>query len=897
VTVADPSPWSGSPGGFRRWLRLPRNRSQAAQDVSDEIAFHLTMREEKFRAAGLSHEDAARRARERFGDARIVADDCIAIDVETIRAERREDFAGSLWQDARYAVRALARTPAFTAAALLTLALGIGATTAAFSVVYGVLLRPLPFAEPERLVQIWETSTRTGAEHNPVSVLNYEDWTRQTRSFSAMVAYAFNRYTLTGQGDAESVQGSQTYGDALGVLGVRPLMGRGITLADARQDAVVLSEGLWRRRFGANPEVIGTSIRLNGEPYTVVGIMPASFTFPRNDVELWTGYRTILTDPLWGQSRGRRFQRVIARLKPGVTLAAANTDVNGVANALAKQYPDANANGGAVAVSLREQMVGDSQRTLLVLFAAVVCVLLIGCANVAHLLLARTSARERELAVRSALGAGRGRLVRQLLTESLVLAAGGGALGAGLAYASVWALRTLNAEAVPRPEAVRVDAWALGFCAVAVAITAVLVGIVPALRATRRSLAESMRAGGRGAGLGARHHATQNLLVTVEVGLSLVLLVGAGLLLRSFDRLRHVDAGVEPAGVTTMLVVAPPGIYKTPAAINTFFDRVTEQVAALPGVQSVGLCDCLPPDQVRSTTALVIEGAPNESGALPFVNATHASAGYFGTVRIPVIAGRGFTAADRIGAPTVAVVNRMLATKLLHATARGTEALGKRVSFDGTNWMTVVGVVGDVHYEGLAAPVVPAIYTAVAQDPEPGQNLMIRVAGDLLRVVPSVRRVVAGIDSRVAPSRIASLEGVIADSLTGERFNAVLLGAFAGLAFVLAAVGIYGVVAYGVTQRLREMGVRLALGARGADVVRMVVTGSLRPVVAGVAIGLVTAGAAARVLERMLYGTSVHEPAVYVVVSVGLVAVAAAAAWLPGRRAASADPMAVLRGE
>jgi putative ABC transport system permease protein len=387
------------------------------------------------------------------------------------------------------------------------------------------------------------------------------------------------------------------------------------------------------------------------------------------------------------------------------------------------------------------------------------------------------------------------------------------------------------------------------------------------------------------------------LLVTVEVGLSLVLLVGAGLLLRSFDRLRHVDAGVEPSGVSTMLVVAPPGIYKTPESITMFFDRVTEQVAGLPGVQQVGLCDCLPPDQVRSTTALLIEGAPNDPAGLPFVNATHASPGYFGALKIPVITGRTFTAADRRGTPTVAVVNRALATKLLGATPRGTEALGRRVSFGDSNWVTVVGVVGDVHYEGLAAPVVPAIYTAVAQDPSPGQNLLIRVAGDPVQIVPSVRRVIAGIDSRVAPSRVASLEGVIAESLTGERFNTALLGAFAALAFVLAAVGIYGVVAYGVTQRLREMGVRLALGARGSDVVGMVVAGSLRLVLVGVVMGLAAAGAAARVLERLLYGTSVHEPAVYVVVSVGLVAVAAVAAWLPGRRAASADPMAVLRGE
>src|SRR5688500_9254293 len=686
-----------SPRGFRRWLRLPRSRAQAARDVNDEIAFHLAMREEKLRAAGLPPDDATRRARQRFGDARTVAEQCVAIDVETIRAERREDMASSLWQDARYAVRALSRTPAFTLAALVTLALGIGATTAVFSVVYGVLLRPLPYAEPDRLVQLWEQSTRTGNDRNPVSVLNYRDWTTQTRAFSAMAAYAFNRYTLTGSGDAESVQGTQIYGDASSVLGVQPLMGRSIRAEDARQDVVVLSEGLWRRRYGADPAIVGTSIRMNGEPYAVVGIMPASFGFPRPDVELWTGYRTILADPDWGESRGRRFQRVIARLKPGVTVQAAAADVNAVAQRLAAQYPDDNAGGGATAVALGEQLVGDARRPLVVLFGAVACVLLIGCANVAHLLLARTAARGRELAVRAALGAERSRLVRQLLTESLVLSAVGGVVGVGLAYAGVWALRTFNDAAIPRPEAVQVDGWVLAFSAVAIVVTAMLVGLGPALRATRRNLADSVRDGGRGAGVGTRQRATQGMLVTAEVALSLVLLVGAGLLLRRFDRLRRVDTGVDAGGVATLPSAAPPARYPTPERRNDFFDRVTERVATLPGVTAVGLCDCLPPDEVRVTTSLFVDGASREVAELPLVNGVHAGANYFGALRVPVVAGRAFTSADRIGAPPVAVVNRVLETKPLSWGPTGTEALGKRVSLNGTTWRTVVGVVGDVH--------------------------------------------------------------------------------------------------------------------------------------------------------------------------------------------------------
>jgi putative ABC transport system permease protein len=885
------------PEGFRRWLRLPRSRARAAQDVSDEIAFHLAMRAEKLRATGLPEEEAQRRARERFGDASTVAERCVSIDLDAMYAERREDVARSLWQDIRYASRALRRAPAFTIAALVTLALGIGATTTVFSIVYGVLLRPLPYREPDRLVMLWEQSARTGNDRNPVSVPNYQDWLAQTRGFSGIAAYAYNRYTLTGAGEAEQVQGTQLFGDAFAVLGVRPLAGRGIGLADARSNVVVLSDGLWRRRFGADPAILGASIRMNGEPYTVVGIMPASFQFPRPDVELWTGYRTLLNDPAWAEARGRRFQRVIARLKPGVTVAAAASDVNVVANRLAAQFPDANAGGGATAVSLRDELVGNWQRALLVLFGAVACVLLIGCANVAHLLLARTAARERELAVRAALGAGRGRLVRQLLTESLVVASAGGALGVALAYVALRALRTFSADVLPLADAVRVDAWALAFCVGAVGVTAILVGLVPALRATRRSLAESVRDGGRGAGAGTRQRTTQAALVVAEVGLSVVLLVGAGLLLRSFDRLRRVDTGVDATGVVTMLLVAPPSRYPTPDETNAFFDRVTEGVSTLPAVQSVGLCDCLPPTQVRTTTSLFIDGESRGDAARPLVNAIRVGGRYFGALGIRVLTGRAFTSADRFGAPAVGIVNRTLAVKLLHTDASGSAALGRRVSYDGSNWATIVGVVDDVHYDGLAATVMPGIYTPLAQQPEPGYNLIVRTAGEPMTLVPAIRRVIAGTDPEIAPSFIASLEGAITDSLAGERFNSALLGAFAGIAFVLAAVGIYGVVAYGVSQRQREMGVRIALGAQGADVVRMVVAESLRPVLVGVAFGLLAAAASTRVLQRMLYGTSVHELDVYLLVPLALVVVAAAAAWLPGRRAAGADPMAALRAE
>jgi putative ABC transport system permease protein len=884
------------PDGFRRVFRLPASPARVERDVDEEIAFHLAMREERLRAAGVPPDEARRVARKRFGDVDRVADECRVIDAEQVRVRRRSEILASIWQDARYGARSLLRAPAFAASALLTLALGIGATTAVFSVVYGVLLRPLPYAEPERLVQLWETSTRTPGDRNPVSVPNYRDWTASSQSFTAMLAYAFNRYTITGEGTPEQIQGLTLLGDAWAVLGVRPLLGRGISLDDARAHTVVLSEGLWRRRYRADPGILGRIIRLNGEPYTVVGVMPADFRFARPDVELWTGYASILTRPEWADQRGRRFQRVVGRLRPGVTPRAASAEIDAIQRRLAEQFPNENPGAGGAAVPLREQIVGDVRPALLVLLGAVGCVLLIACANVAHLLLARTSARERELAVRAALGAGRGRVVRQLLTESLVLAALGGAAGVLIAYLGVGALRAVGPEAIPRLHDVRIDRWVLAFTAGAIVVTAAIVGIVPALRSTRRDLAGSMREGTRG-GSGRNRHAFQAALVVAEVAASLVLLVGAGLFLRSFQRLRAIDAGIEPSRVVAMLVAASPTKYPELVQQGQLFARIVERVAALPGVRAVGLCDCRPPSHGRTAGSVRVEGGATDVREQPNAYQLRAGADYFGTLRIPVLAGRAFTAADRTGPAQTVIVSRAFARRHLGAGPDGARAVGRRIAFGSDDWWTVVGVVGDVPYSGLAAPIDPVVYYPFERYPFVGMELFVRTAGDPASVVASVRRAVLEIDPELPITRVATLDETLAQSVAGERFNTLTLGLFAALAFALAAIGIYGVVAYGVTQRRHEIGVRIALGAQRRDVVRLVVMRALRPVAAGVVVGLAAAVAATGAVRGLLYGTSPHDPATYAAVATLLLAVAALAAYAPGRRAAGADPVAALRAE
>jgi putative ABC transport system permease protein len=881
------------PDGFRRAFRLPTSRARVVGEVDDEIEFHLAMKEERLRARGLSADEARLAARQRFGDVGRIADECRAIDTEQVRVRRRAEMLGSIRQDVRYGARSLLRAPAFAAAALLTLALGIGATTAVFSVVYGVLLRPLPYTAPERLVQLWETSTRTPGDRNPISVLNYRDWAARSRSFASSVAYAFNLFTVSGDGPPYQVLGAQTLGDLTSVLGVRPMMGRGIGTPDERAYTIVIGEGLWRGRYGADPGIIGRTIRMNGQPYTVVGVMPASFKFPRPDVELWTGYAAILTRPEWAGQRGRRFQRAVARLRPGVSVAAASAELDGIARRLAREYPEQNPGSGALAVPLHQQVVGDVRPALLVLMGAVGCVLLIAAANVAHLLLARTAARERELSLRAALGAGRARVVQQLLTESIVLAAVGGLGGVLLAHVGVAALRALSPESIPRLDDVRVDSWALTFAAIAVVVTGTLVGLIPALRGARRDLAASTREGARGGGR--RRHTTQGVLVAAEVAASLVLLVGAGLFLRSFHRLSAVDAGVESTGVVVMLAAASPTKYPEPEQQRAVFDRITERVATIPGVQSVGLCDCRPPGYARSAGSVQIEGGATDPRETPNAFQIRVGADYFGALRIPVLAGRAFTAADRAAAPLVTIVSRAFARRHLAADPAG--AVGRRVSYGGDEWRTIVGVVDDVRYSGLAALPDPVVYYPFAQDPFVGMEMFVRTAGDPLRLVPAIRRAVLEVDAELPISRVAALEADLAKSIDGDRFNTALLALFAAIAFALAAIGIYGVVSYGVTQRRHEMGVRVALGAQRRDVIRLVVVRALRPVAAGVVIGLAAAVIATRVAQGLLYGTSPHDPATYGVMAALLLAVGALAAYAPSRRAATADPVSALRAE
>ena len=881
----------------RRLFRLAvLRRDLRARDVDDEIALHIDLRAEQLIRQGLPPREARAEAERRFASmtSTHAAVHRAASRTETIMQIR--EWFDSLRQDLRFATRALARRPGFTFVGVATLALGVGMTTAGFSVVYAALLRPLPYGSAERLVQLWETSERTPGDRNPVSVPNYRDWLAESRSFDAMLAYAYNRFTVTGEGLPEQIQGAQIWGDLVGTLGVQPLAGRSIRPEDARAEVVVLGESIWRRRFGADPGVVGRTMRLGGKPHTIVGVMPASFTFPRPDVEVWTAYASILSDPAWSEQRGRRFQRVIARLRPEVGPKQAAAEIDVIARGLATRFPEANAGGSATLVPLREQLVGEARRPLLLLLGAVGCVLLIACANVTHLLLARTAGREREIAVRVALGASKSRIARALMTESLVLAVAGGVAGVTLAYMLVSTLGPVEAQWLESAGPVSVDRWVLLFSTVVVALSGILAGLAPALRAVGGEVSPTVQGGSRTAGAGPRRHAIQGLLVSVQVATALLLLVGAGLLVRSYDRLSSVDPGIEASGVLTALIIVSPAKYSQPEMQRQTFDRILERVAALPGVRSVGLCDCMPPDVVRQGGSVTIEGG-SEEAAMPVVEQTRVHAGYFSALRIPIVAGRAFTAADRAGAPDVAMVNATFARRLLGATESLSAAVGRRISLDGENWMTVVGVAGDVRYAGLAAPVAPAMYYAFAQHPFPGMNLFVRTDGDPLVQVPAVQRAVLEVDPDLPLARVGSLEKGLAASVADQRLNTSLLGGFATLAAMLAALGIYGVVAHAVARREREMGVRMALGARPADVVRLNVRRGMQPVLVGIVLGIGLATAATRLLGSALYGTSPLDPLTYATAATVFALAAGIAAWIPSRRAGRADPAAVLRAD
>jgi putative ABC transport system permease protein len=805
----------------------------------------------------------------------------------------------NLLQDIRFGVRMLGKNGAFTFVALLTLALGIGANTAIFSVVNAIVFRPLPYSAPQQLVGVWTKDLKRPGSQYPAAMPTFRDWQQQSQMFNGFAAYAFNRFHVSGNEGPDETRGAFATSNFFDVLGVKPVLGRALLPSDERERVVVISDVLWRRRFNADQNILGKTINLNAEPFSIIGVMPPSFRFPTPDIELWSslapiynlGSKSSMGD--WINSRSLRGYRVVGRLKDGVLLEQAQGEMNTIAERLAKDYPDSNAGTGVVLVPLRAQMIGNYQRPLVVLLVAVGFILLIACANVANLMMARTAARDREIAIRRAMGAGQLRLIRQMLTESVLLSALGGLIGLLLATWGVQLLLGLSPKDIPRLEGVSVDRWALLFTFVVSIGTGVLFGLAPAWHARKLSLNESLREGGRGiAGL-ARVKRLRGLLVMSEIALAVVLLVGAGLMLKSFQRLTNVNPGFNSDNLLTMSVALQFVRYQDPAKQVAFFDQALQRIRALPGVVAAGACTSLPPTYIQQGTSFEIEGRAQEPGTQsPSVIYMPATPAYLEALGVPLLRGRTIADADTAQAPGVVVINQTLATSFFP----NEDPLGHRATVDGV-MRTVVGIVGDAKYQGLGVEAGPQTYVPYAQSPFPGMRIVVRTTTDPLSLVSAVRSQIQSVDSEEGPTRFATMTQLLSESVVQQRFNTSLVGLFAALAFILSAIGIYGVINYDVTQRTGEIGVRMALGAQSVDVLRLILRQGLVLTLGGLAAGLAGAVLLTRFLSGLLFEVKPTDPLTYAVVAGLLALVALAACLIPARRATKVDPLVALRYE
>ena len=809
----------------------------------------------------------------------------------------------TLWQDLKYGVRMLAKSPGFTAVAVIALALGIGANTAIFSVVNAVLIRSLPFRNPDQLVMVWENNRPRNRAQNVISAANYLDWRDQNTVFEQMCAVFDSRTNLTGVDDPEEIPTQVVEPQFFDLLGVNASIGRTFVAEEGvrgQDRVVVLSQGLWKRRFGGDAALIGKTIKLNGRDFTVVGIAPPDFQFLLKGSSL-TGKKAELWIPLAFSQNSRirqgRFMSAVARIKPGVTLAQAQSEMDGIAANLEKQYVDFNTGWGVSLVPLRTQLVGAIRPALLVLLGAVAFVLLIACANVANLLLARAATRQREIAIRTALGAGRWRIVRQLLTEATVLATLGGGFGLLLAMWGVDLLLALTPKDLLGLQKVGVDYNVLGFTLAASVLTGVLFGLAPALEASRPNLNESLKEGGRGAVTGGRSHRLRDLFVVAEIALALVLLIGSGLMIRSFSRLNSVDPGFNAKDLLTVQLLLPISKYGEDPQCKAFFKQLTERVEALPGVRSVGTVSYLPIAGAGASTRFDIEGRPPLPPGEELVGDVRVvDGGYFHTMGIPLLRGRTFTERELTDESHVVIINETMERDQFP----GEDPIGKRVTIqmkDENVPSEIIGVVRDARYVGLDTAVRPMAYWPYPELVYSGMTLVVRTEGEPLALAEGVRREVLAIDKDQPIAAVRTMESWVSDSVSKTRFSTMLLGIFAGVALVLAAVGIFGVMSYAVSERTHEIGVRMALGAQTSDVLALVVKQGMVLALLGVGIGVGAALALTRVMTSLLFGVSATDPLTFAAISVLLALVALAACLIPARRAAKVDPMIALRYE
>jgi predicted permease len=813
----------------------------------------------------------------------------------------------NLWTDLRFGLRILLRNPGFTLAAIVVLALGIGANTAIFSIVNAVLLRPLPYDDASRIMQLWHTppaKSFPGINIFAVSSANYLDWHSQNRTFEQMAAYGGVSFNV-GTGDrAEALQGAKVEPDFFSILRVQPAWGRLFSPDEnkpGQNHVVLLSDKLWRDHFGSDAAIVGQNIQLDGQPYLVAGVMPPQFKFP-TWASLWM---PTAWDARQRAVRGNHNFLAIGRLKPEVTLQQANADLAAISERLEQQYPGDDKGWGAKAVPLREQIVGDIRPALLVLLGAVAFVLLIACANVANLVLAKTLARKKEIAIRASLGATRFAILRQVLAETLLLAIAGGVLGLLLARFSLTLMEKFLADRLPKFAVISLDAQVLAFTALVAVATGLLAGLLPAVRFTRAEINEALKQGqsrGSSDGSGGK---TRGLLVVSEVALSLVLLIGAGLMLRTLLQLSRVQPGFDPDHVLTGTFIVPGGRHTTRAAQHALYDQILQQVRAVPGVRSAGLIDSLPVDGGGSHQPIQVEGQPIVSMAdQPEVDVREISPGYMSAMRIRILQGRDFTDGDGAGRPLVVLVSQSLARRFW----ANQNPLGKHIAltFAGPEPREVVGVFSDIKDDGLdQTRPAEALYWPVNQLALPpsdaqrsfGMSFALRTSSDPAAAISALSGAVHEVDPVTAVVNLKPMESLIAESLSPQRFNVLLLGTFAGIALILAAVGIYSVLAYTVRRRVREIGIRMALGATHSNVLRMVVTDGMKPILLGLSIGLVAALALGRVVSSLIFGVRATDPLTFSAVALLLVAVGLLATILPAYRATRVEPVRTLREE
>ena len=897
-----------SDSGVSGWRRLFHLRHSVRAGVDEELEFHVAMKTEELVASGLDTATARERALQSFGGVAPIRDACIEIEERILRRERRGDHMTSFVQDVRYALRDMRRSPGFTAVVALTLALGIGANTAMFSVVDAVLLKPLPYAQPERLIAL--TTVSPDGDEIPSSFAELRHWNQPAqaaaeRPFTALAALFRTSATLTGNdGEPLALSGARMSAALPRMLGVQPLVGRGFTEdeeAPTAERLVMLSERLWRLRYSASPSIVGTTVTLNGNRWRVIGVFPSDArsalpfgSVQTTPIDFWMPLRL---DPASPSLYGLQFMDVVGQLRPGVTISEARAWMTRQPPLPGLQFSGETQRPHTARIyQLSDRLLDNVQRYLAILLGAVGFVLLIACVNVANLLLARAALRQRELAVRTALGASRGRIVMQLLVESVMRALVGGALGVGIAYASLAAFRVYLPARLPRFDEVQIDGRVLLFVVVVSVITAIVFGLVPALRASRSDAASTLREGGRGLAGSMRHDRLRRSLVVAEVALSFVLLVGAGLLLRSLNAMLVQPRGFDTANMLTAYVALPGARYPDSTRQVAFFESAIERLSALPGVTSVAV-----------TTSLPIEGGVNGGITIPgsgfgpdnrpMAEKRVVSPNYFQALGARMVAGRAFQPTDRVGAEWVVVVNESFVRRYLP----DGNPIGRMVDF---LWGTpegvtqrIVGVVADIRETNLNQPSAPAIYIPATQRPIDGGYLIVRTSADPMNVLPSVRREILAMDRDLPLRQVRTLDDVIDGGLSNQRFSASLIGAFSLLALLLAAIGIYGLISYAVAQRTPEFGIRAALGAKGGEIVRLVLAQSGVLVLAGVLIGGAAALALTRVLSSQLYGISATDELSFVFAAGLLATVALLAAAVPSWRASRVEPVRALRSD